>query len=156
VSETGSHDRGEWESLAPWEKAAQWRQTAPDIADEVIALAKSYAEKELKIQQDRVLHDFQLTAQQERHRERMDLRAWWLEMLLTVGALVAIAGSIVLSWKYASAGHVFPGLGVLGVGGAASVGIYTTGRAAIKKTRRQIRGTVITPEEILRQDGERK
>ena len=76
--------------------------------------------------------------------------------MLTVGALLAIAGSIALSWKYASNGHVFPGLGVLGLGGAASVGIYTTGKAIVRRTQSQIRSTVITPEEITSQKDEQE
>lgn len=154
MSDTGSAGRDEWESLAPWEKAAQWRLTAPEIANEVIIIAKSYAEKELRIQHNTMLHDIQLSAQRQRHRERMDLRAWWLELLLTIGAILAVAGSLALSWKYASTGHVFPGLGVLGVGGAASVGIYTAGRTAARRSRSQIGEPIIMPEEITRQEKE--
>jgi hypothetical protein len=156
MSGPNSVDPGGWESLSPWEKAAQWRQTAPDIADEVIALAKMYAEKNLKIQQEQVLRDFQLTTQQEQHRQRMELLTWVLELLLTIGSLIAITGSLVLSWKYASNGHVFPGLGVIGIGGAASVGIYTTGRAALRRSRRRYGSIAIAPERMISQSDDQE
>ena len=54
-----------WESLTPWEKAAEWHQAAPHIADEVMALAKEHAR-----------HQWELEKSQSRHQWAMDIRIW--------------------------------------------------------------------------------
>jgi hypothetical protein len=125
--------RAEWEGLAPWDKAAQWREAAPDIADEVIALARKYAEKQLLLEQERLKHDFEMDARRQAHLERMESRGWWLELFAVALAFLSLVGSLAVSWRFASQGHVYPGLGVLGAGSAISAGTYLAGRHSKKR-----------------------
>jgi hypothetical protein len=142
LSITTSRDHAEpgtlslWQSLSPWEKAVQLRKTAPGIADQVISLASDCAEKAFENWQEQSRVDIQLSIQAQNQRERMERRAWWLELLLTIGALLGMLGSIALSWKYASSGHVFSGLAALGGGGVTAGCVYATGSSrALRKTR---------------------
>ena len=100
-----------------------------------MALAKAYASKDLEIQNERMNHELRLAAKQQVHRERMEKRAWWLELILTVGAFAGIIGSLLVSWKYAAAGHILPGVSALGAGSAVSVGAYAAGREIRRKQR---------------------
>ena len=44
---------GGWESLDPWEKAAQWKSVAPEITDELIRLARAKAIQDRRDQAQR-------------------------------------------------------------------------------------------------------
>jgi hypothetical protein len=144
LSITTSRDHAEpgtlslWQSFSPWEKAVQLRKTAPDIADQVISLARDCAQRALENWQEQSRVDIQLSIQAQNHRERMERRAWWLDLLLTIGALLGMLGTIALSWKYASSGHLFFGLAAVGGGSVAAGCVYATGsnRALRKKGRR--------------------
>jgi hypothetical protein len=124
--------RAEWEGLSPWDKAAQWREAAPEVADEVIALARKYAEKELLLEQERLRHDFEMDARRQAHTERIESRGWWLELLAIIFAFLSLLGSLAVSWRFTNQGHAYPGLGVLGAGSAISAGTYLAGRRSKK------------------------
>jgi hypothetical protein len=129
--ETGST----WESLAPWEKAQEWREVAPDISFEVMNLARAYARAELEMVQARETVHGQIAVNQDEHKRLMEKRYWMLELFTTIITLVGLLGTIVLSALYLFAGYVVTGLAVVGVGGAASTGIYATGKTISTRSR---------------------
>jgi hypothetical protein len=91
-----------WESLSPWDKAAEWHEKAPHIADELMALAKIQAN-----------HFMELDREAAKHARRMDFRLWITQLIRIVGGLVCMAGLLVVVWHYADTGNVVPGLAIL-------------------------------------------
>jgi uncharacterized membrane protein len=116
---------GEWESLAPWDKAAEWHATAPHIADELMALAKQQAE-----------HLRRLDREEQRHLHKMDVRLWITQLVGMVGGIICIAGLIIVAWHYADTGNVVPGLAIFGIGTGLTAGVYGVGRAIGRQAQR--------------------
>jgi hypothetical protein len=106
-----------WESLSPWDKAAQWHEKAPHIADELMALAKIQAN-----------HFMELDREAAEHARRIDFRLWIAQLIRIVGGLVCMAGLIVVAWHYADAGNVVPGLAIFGMGSGLVAGVYGIGK----------------------------
>lgn len=110
-----------WESLAPWDKAAEWHASAPHIADRLMELAQRQAD-----------HLMALDRREADHRQAMDLRLWRTQLIGMIGGLLCIAGLIVVAWHYADTGNIVPGLAIFGMGAGLTAGIYGSGRSISK------------------------
>jgi hypothetical protein len=104
--------------MAPWEKAAQWREVAPELAGEVVALAKRHAE-----------HLWKLEVEEAAHRQRMDVRIWITQVVGHVLGLASVAAFAVVAWHYSDVGRTGPGIATLGIGTAATATVFALGRA---------------------------
>jgi hypothetical protein len=120
VSKRASDGPTPWESLTPWEKAVQWRASAPEIADEVIAIARTRAE-----------HERQLEISREDHRQKMDTRLWYTQL---VTLLTSCVGFVVLAIIVVAVGPDAAGTySVLGVSAGLTGASYVASRS-IKNT----------------------
>lgn len=117
MSTPGGRKKTSWNDLSPWEKAAQWHEAAPHIADKVMALAEESTKQELALEKSR-----------EDHRQKMELRLWWIQLLMVFIGLVNIVVLAIVAWHYADTGNVVPGLTVLGAGASLTAGVYGVGR----------------------------
>jgi uncharacterized membrane protein len=115
---TPQQGAGTWESLAPWDKAAQWYGNAPELADEVMALAKQHA-----------AHQWEMEKAEALHRRRMDIRVWMTQVIGMFLGLANVAVLAAVAWHYADTGNVVPGLTTFGAGTAVTAGVLLTGRA---------------------------
>jgi uncharacterized membrane protein len=113
-----AYTQSEWESLAPWEKAAQWREVAPQIADEVMLLAKQQA-----------THRWTIELADAEHRRRMEVRVWATQICGYVLNLLSVLMLSAVAWHYADKGHFLPGLAALGAGSIGTGAVFATGYA---------------------------
>lgn len=111
-----------WETMTPWEKAAQWHAAAPHIADEVMLLAKEHAQ-----------HQWKLEIEKARHDQKMDVRLWVTQIVALLIGFLNVAVLAVVAWHYADTGNIVPGLTVFGAGTGLTIGAYSVGRAISKK-----------------------
>lgn len=109
-----SDSASDWDGLAPWEQAAEWHVSSPELAEKIMGRA-----------------DQHLT-----HKQTMEkLRFWFLE----VGGLLAvilIAGSMaVVTWHAADQGLALPTAGAAAGAGlsAHAAGLLTRKARAGKK-----------------------
>ncbi|MFV2083060.1 hypothetical protein [Micromonospora sp. LOL_021] len=108
----------EWESLDPWEKAAQWEASSPEISAEVMNLARQRAEHQMRLEEKRVDHE-----------QRMDIRRWAAQLItIGLGTLNTVL-LVVLAWHYADSGQIWPGLAMFGAGSGLTAGAYAVGRS---------------------------
>ena len=153
---------GGWEGLAPWEKAREWRDTYPDLADEIISLGRQHAiqvwelrKEEVKVQLrlDQEKSDAEIAMQvrdsdrKERiatevseankiratHIRQMESRLYWLQVVVIVASLLAIVGNGIVALTYSQKGNTGPGLAVFGAGGLLTSLVYLTGRDTSRK-----------------------
>ncbi len=61
-----------WESLAPWEKAREWKDAYPEIADEIVRMGKQRAQQVWQLEQERAEHQRRLDQEQLEHQRRLD------------------------------------------------------------------------------------
>ncbi|TCO56919.1 hypothetical protein [Actinocrispum wychmicini] len=116
-----------WEDLTPWDKAAEWYSVAPEIAEQVMALAKRHAE-----------HQWAMDQKRAEHEQRMDVRVWVTQLAALAIGLINVLVLAIVAWHYADTGNVVPGLTVFGAGAGLTAGAYGVGkmlgnRAASKK-----------------------
>ncbi|GAA2534356.1 hypothetical protein [Winogradskya humida] len=98
-----------WSTLDPWDKAAQWAQTAPELAADVIFMAKDYAE--FRKQEER---------RESEHRRDMDRRIWWTQAAAVVTNCLCLVALVVLALTLHS-DDVVPALVVAGAGAVLSL-----------------------------------
>ncbi|MGW2623338.1 hypothetical protein [Micromonospora taraxaci] len=125
--------RSSWESLTPWEKAIQWYDTAPQIADEVMALARRHAEHQWQLDLDRAAHD-----------RLMDKRLWLTQIVTISVGFVNVVALALVAWHYADTGNIVPGLAMFGAGTGLTAGTYAAGSAVTRSIRR--RAAVVAPQ----------
>ncbi|WP_422750754.1 hypothetical protein [Micromonospora sp. WMMD1219] len=125
MSASAGRSRTGWETLTPWEKAAQWQDAAPQIADQVVELAKRHAE-----------HQWQMELEKAAHDRMMDKRLWLTQIAtVSIGFINVIALAFV-AWHYADTGNVAPGLAMFGAGTGLTAGTYVAGNAIGKRAAR--------------------
>ena len=136
---TGVQPSG-WEALDPFEKARQWHEVDPDIAKDILKLARQHAAQQLKLERDRLLaedksraFDQEQAAARDEHLRRMDVLYWRTHLVATIGGLICIAGLIVVGWRYADTGNVAAGLAVFSLGAGLIAGIYGVGHVMRKR-----------------------
>jgi hypothetical protein len=100
-----------WAGLLPYERAAAWKRSSPELARELVEESK----------------------RQMRHTRRMD----WARWVLQAGTVVlGYALGIVVGLSLVKAGHPWPGAGAFGLGsGAAAAGGYLSRRQAVTRGR---------------------
>jgi uncharacterized membrane protein len=125
---TANSGHGEWESLAPWEKASQWYSVAPHIADEVMALARERAGQQLRLEIERDAHHRKLEVERAAHNERMDVRIWRAHLISLFLCFANTTALVFIVWHSADAGHLVPGLTLAGTGAGLTAGTYATSR----------------------------
>ncbi len=127
ASPTGSA----WEGLDPWEKAAQWLDTAPEFADEIRDLARQHAQDKRMMDKHRMQMELDAAA----HSRLMQTRLWWTQMLIALLSMINVAVLSAVAWHYADTGNVVPGLTLFGAGAGVTAGIYATGRTLAEKVQ---------------------
>ncbi len=67
-----------WEELAPWEKAREWRNAYPELADVIIEMGRQRAKQVLQHDQEMAEHERRLEAEaaQKRNSEKPTRRIW--------------------------------------------------------------------------------
>src|SRR4051812_10698989 len=109
---TGTRSSSPWEGLDPWEKARNWQDAAPDLAREVVEMARKAAEQTWDLTRAEAEHRLELERNRERHIAHMEKRIWLLQLLSALATFVAIAVNGVVAFIYAQAGNIAPGLAV--------------------------------------------
>jgi hypothetical protein len=118
-----TQDRSAWSTLDPWEKAAKWIKVAPELAPDLVAMAKMHADHRLQEEHRDAEHRRRLETERATHDRKMDTRLWWTHM-----ATLAVNGAslLVLAVLAARFGKdaLVPALTVLGAGGGLTAGSY--------------------------------
>jgi|SRR3954470_7890539 hypothetical protein len=144
---------GGWESMDPWEKIVQWREVAPEIAKEVMQLAKARATQERRSQvaaekereeaarferelaRTSEMHEYQLAKDQserehrlatdrQRRQYKLANRMWWTQIIGVVGGLLLVGALVVISWRSITSGNLGSAAAVFGMGSTLTAGIY--------------------------------
>jgi hypothetical protein len=120
---SNTQDQTSWETLDPWEKAAQWINAAPELSHDIVAMAKIHADRRMDDQQKEAEHRRTLEREQATHQHRMDARLWWTHM---VALGINAAGLLLLAILAAQFGEkaIAPALTVLAAGGGLSIASY--------------------------------
>ena len=125
----------DWTSLSPWEKAAQWAEVAPQIADQVQQIATRFAGHQMAMERER--HE---------HEMRMDVRFFYVQLVAYILGTLNGLLYVLVAWRYADSGHFGPGAVVLGAGAGVTGGLLALGRVIDVRTRR---GHVTTVEPLV-------
>lgn len=130
----------DWESLAPWTKAAQWREAAPEIASEVVALAKRHMEHQLKMSEEQAIHD-----------RLMETRLWYTQIAATVASTATVLTLGVITAVTGDTANVASSLAVLGCGSGLAAGSFLASRGIRRAwlDERQRRQSAEQPAEEL-------
>jgi len=126
---SGRPPKGDWQSLDPFEKAAQWREADPKGADKLLELAEKRGNAEMERDRRQAEHKMELERSQAKHLESMDIRLWRTQLIGIVGGLLCIGGLIAVAWHYADSGNLVPGLGIFGIGSGLTAAVYGVGRS---------------------------
>ncbi|MEV4417294.1 hypothetical protein [Catellatospora sp. NPDC049609] len=119
-----------WATLDPWEKAAKWAKVAPELADDVVHMAKVYAEHQMRQEREEANHRFQLERDSADHRAFMDKRLWYTHVFSVALNGISLALLAVIAAKFGKDATI-PALTVLGAGGgltAVSYGVSSSFR----------------------------
>lgn len=108
-----------WSRLEPWDKAAQWLEAAPEVAPDLVKIAKDIAGHRMKLEAQEAKHRASMEKQAAAHRERMDVRLWYTQIAsLVVNALTLLALTVV-AIRFGSEATI-PALTVVGASGGAT------------------------------------
>ncbi|WP_330323645.1 hypothetical protein [Streptomyces pseudovenezuelae] len=115
TDETTASRLGVYESMAPWERAAQWEQAAPETAKGIIQLVNN--------------------EQLHRHRiARLEMARQVFSVLLGFGTVLAM---VVVAWHYADVGEPVAGASFAGAGMVSTAAIFVTGKRPTSPRRRR-------------------
>jgi len=135
-----------WEELTPFEKAREWQRSNPEIADEILAIARKHALGIWEEKQTDAQHRRDMEKSRHKHIADMEKRIWWLQLLSSIASFAAILINGVIAFRYASAGNIGPGLALLGAGGALTAGTYLSGRKGAKQLQASLQEPQAPPE----------
>lgn len=110
-----------WSTLEPWDKAARWLEAAPEVAPDLVKIAKDIADHRMKLEALEAKHRVAMEKQAAAHRERMGVRLWLTQVAsLVVNALTLVALTVV-ALRFGSEATL-PALTVVGAsGGVAAI-----------------------------------
>lgn len=140
-----------WDGLGPWEKAREWIELYPEMAETIMQLSRTRAEQlwaqeesesshRRSIESSERAHARALEVRQQEFRETIARRVWFLQVASLAGGAVSLTANAVLSILYLQAGHITPGLAVLGAGGVLTGGLYASSRRSQKDLAKSAEG----------------
>lgn len=145
-----------WEGLAPWEKAREWQEAYPELADEIIALGRLRAHQvwQLEVAAAEHVHRLEIQAadlaaesqkarqvasdKRATHVALMEIRLWYTQLASLLAAVLAVAANGLVSLRYSEAGHTVPGLAIFGTGSVLTGVAYLVGRDTVAKVRNSL------------------
>jgi hypothetical protein len=95
--------------LAPWIKAQEWLEAAPELAGEIVEMGKKRALQVWELEQRREKHQQELERDEAIHRHKQEFRLWLLQLISVLGGFLAVAVNALIAYKYAASGNVIPG-----------------------------------------------
>ena len=133
-----------WESLTPWEKAKEWQEANPELANEIISMGRARATMVWQLEREEAEHRHLLDLAEMEHRHALEARRseqialsgkrLWITQMVALFACVASIGlNGILSYRYAQFGNPVPGLAVFGAGGLVTGGAYLVSRTATQQ-----------------------
>jgi len=126
-----------WSALEPWDKLSQWVDAAPEMAPQILAMAREVSQQRLaheqaalhqRMQQEGLdaEHRRQIETREAEHFEKMDVRFWYIQcgsLGLSFLSLVLLA---IIAVKF-GANAALPALALTGVnGGVAAAGVLVS------------------------------
>ncbi len=148
-------DPSAWESLAPWEKAREWQDAHPDLANEIISLGRQRALMVWQFEKEDADHRRGLQTADAEHRYLMDKerasqtalterRLWYAQLIALAIGFISVVLNSVISIRYAQEGNLTPGLAIFGAGGVLTGGVYwaarSLGKSAHEASRKSVDG----------------
>lgn len=107
--------RSTWESLAPWKQAQEWLASTPDIAVDLMAVAKSQLE----------------------HKRKLEIRYWWLQVASLIGSILVVVVLGIISWHAADHNLAVPTATAAGGGGLLAGGMLGLNGLASRRRRQE-------------------
>jgi hypothetical protein len=98
----------DWDSLAPWVKAAEWHREAPDIADAVMELANQRAQQRAELDSKTAELNRKLKERAVEHNIKMDVISLWTHVGVLILGFINVFVASLVAWHYAKSNNLIP------------------------------------------------